>query len=111
MNYEDFSLEAQKVIDDFRNLIENIKSRKDESKIRYYQNHFPIKNTTMTVYVTHPGLTKINEAIYAYCFVSRLSSDESLKIQCFLKEKNYFLPKFSYEDYQQNKHKYPYIKE
>lgn len=107
MNYENFSPEAQKVIDDFRNLIENIKSRKDKSTVWYswYKGFY-------NLYIMSPAITKFREAIYCYCFTARLLKEDCFDVQNFLQEKNYFLPKFSsYEDYQQNKHKYPYIKE
>ena len=112
MNYEEFSPEAQKVINDFRGLIENIKSGKDLGAIKYYPFNYSTQNTCMLPYVMYPVLSRIDEVVYAYCFVSRLSSTKTAEVFLFLKEKNYFLPKFSsYEDFKQNKHKYPFIKE
>lgn len=105
MNYEEFSLEAQKVIDQFRSLIENIKSGKDKSKIKY--------GRIFTLpHLTYPSPTEMSVAVYAFGFIARLSPKTIYDIQSFFLEKNYFLPKFSSEeDYEQNKHKYPYIKE
>ena len=111
MNYEDFSPEAQKVIDQFRSLIENIKSGKDKAKISYWgrANISPLVYENDRFYASHQNM---NTIIESYCFVARIPLLETAEIRSFLQSKYYFVQKFSsYEDLEQNKHKYPYIKE
>jgi len=111
MNYEDFSPEAQKVINDFRGLIENIKSGKDKAKIYYWGR----KNNCPSIVERTAGQSDYTPAvsfISAYCLVARIPNNKYWEIISFLRDRDYFLPKFSSEeDYQQNKHKYPFIEE
>lgn len=111
MNYEDFSPEAQKVIDQFRNLIENIKFGKDNAKICYWGR----VNISPMIYEAdrfHARYSNMNTIMESYCFVARIPLLEGGEIRSFIQNKYYFLPKFSsYEDLEQNKHKYLYIKE
>ena len=109
MNFEDFSSEEQKVIGDFRNLIENIKSGKDKSKIFYFRG-----GGKLLPYVTDCTVATANNSIdsiiHCFCIVGRVPYLRFMKIFSFLKDKNYFLPEFSsYEELQQNKNKYHFI--
>jgi len=112
MNYEEFSKEEQNVINQFRNLIENIKARKDCAKIHYsgfFLKNISVVETDSPLYLLYRN---INDIIECYCFVNRIELHKRNNIFSFLHDKNYFLPTFSsFEDYQQNKHKYPFIEE
>jgi len=101
MNYEDFTPEAQKVINDFRNLIENIKSGKDESRIKY------CKTRPCMINDYSACLISLENVIHSFCLVARQMKHESKILSFIAHNKNYFLP--LYEDYQQNKNKYPFI--
>lgn len=105
MNYEEFTKEEQKVINDFRDLIEEIKIGKNKSEIKF-------------IYATHSdpfvriNYIDIGSFVMVLSAFNGLNSENSFKLLKFIQNKNYFLPKFSsYQDYQQNKHKYPFITE
>lgn len=105
MNYEDFSPEAQKVIDQFRGLIENIKCGKNKSEIKF--NYANYSDPFIKI-----NYIDIGSFVMVLSAIAGLNAEDSFKNLQFMEEKYYFLPKFSsYEDYQQNKHKYPFIKE
>ena len=101
MNYEEFSSEEQKVICDFRNLIENIKSGKDESRIKY------CKMRPCMINDYSACLISLESVVHSFCLVARQMKHESKILSFITHNKNYFLP--SYEEFQQDRHKYPFI--
>ena len=77
MNYEEFSPEAQKVIDQFRVLIENIKSGKDKAKICYW-GRVNISPMIYEVNHFHARYSNMNTIMESYCFVARIHLLEKL---------------------------------
>ena len=104
MNYEDFSSQEQKIINDFQNLIENVKKRKDEAVIAY------LGPWLKPCLVESDGsCTTLEEMVLSLCIVARQAQKRNIILQ-FIHNKNYFLPTFSsYKEFEQDKHKYPFI--
>jgi len=116
MNYEEFSPEARNAIDQFRNFIEEIKSGKLSDKVYYHFGLLDLSTKLFSIVFERRSnmdvsFFTVKEYIYAYSLLNNISLKENYYIIDFIKSKNCFLPTFtSKENFDQNKHKYFYMK-
>lgn len=120
MFYEEFSPEAQKTIDQFRQIAEDIKSRKNNTCTALYASVWN-PDPTIEVEWTAYGLISTNhyssftasivsfpEISYTLSLLNNCTSEDK-NICAFIVEKNYFFPVLRHTSLKELAKQYPFI--